>query len=123
MPLRVSMSHEEPTPTGEHASTYRSESKNLFNSIEPVYAYLAVASGSLSVFFAMGAFVTNAQLVYDFGYARGFVNLTVGDQSLHSVLWFTSLIVFWLYPFVVSKARTACRWKIHMPKLRSGLRR
>ena len=71
------------------------------------YPYFAISFGAISLFFSIAALLTSAGLQFQFGYAKGHVNLIVGDTFFNTVAWFVVLIGFLAYPVIVREARSS----------------
>jgi hypothetical protein len=64
------------------------------------YGYVAALSGGVSLLLSVASLITSSGLEFHFGYVLGRIDLTVGDNLFHTLLWLTSLLVFSVYPIV-----------------------
>jgi hypothetical protein len=64
------------------------------------YGYVAALSGGLSLLLSTASLITSGGLEFHFGYVLGRIDLTLGNNVFHTILWLTSLFVFSVYPIV-----------------------
>ena len=77
------------------------------------YGYVAAISGGLSLFLSVASLITSGGLEFYFGYVPGRIDLTVGNNVFHTILWLISLSGFSVYPIVKRTQLSRALWVGH----------